>query len=165
MMNDSINNKIFLYITLLVNIVFVFLIAQEAIKYNENTAYINKIQLIEKDLQILDDNANYKNIQQTKERYNKFYPNFNTENRLQDLLGFIENTTLRHSLIIQDVQFPVSNETESISKVTLKGSIENYYKFVADLENDASLKEILGSKIEMVSGSPILFLEIRSYKF
>ena len=164
-MNDNINNKVFFYTIIFTNIFFVLLIIQEIRTYSENLSFTNKIQLLEKDIQTLDENANYKNLEQTKNRYNKFSPNFNAENRLQDLLMFIEKSTQKNLLTIKDIQFPVSNETESISKVTLKGSIEDYYNFIVELESDKSLKEIINSQIQMESGFPVLYLEIRSYKF
>lgn len=159
------NNKIFLYIVLFFNGVFLYFIIQEIIRYNNNLTFENQIQKLEKDLRTLDENPNYRNLTTVKERYNKFYPNFNSENRLQDFLTFLENTTLKNSLIMQDVQFPISNSYESISKVKLKGTVENYYNFIVDLEKDRSIKEVITSKIEMEAGQPILFLEIRSYKF
>ena len=164
-MNDNINNKVFFYTIIFTNIFFVLLIIQEIRTYSENLSFTNKIQLLEKDIQTLDENANYKNLEQTKNRYNKFSPNFNAENRLQDLLMFIEKSTQKNLLTIKDIQFPVSNETESISKVTLKGSIEDYYNFIVELETDKSLKEIINSQIQMESGFPVLYLKIRSYKF
>lgn len=164
-MNDNVNNKIFLYIVLFFNGVFLYFIIQEIVRYNNNLTFENQIQKLEKDLRTLDENPNYRNLTTVKERYNKFYPNFNSENRLQDFLTFLENTTLKNSLIMQDVQFPISNSYESISKVELKGTVENYYNFIVDLEKDRSIKEVITSKIEMEAGQPILFLEIRSYKF
>ena len=164
-MNDNINNKIFLYVVLLFNGIFVFFIFQETAKYNENITISNQIQNLEKDLMKIEENQNYQNLNTLKERYNRFRPNFNSENRLQDFLSFLEKNTLDNSLTVEDIQFPVSNETESISKIRLKGSIENYYNFILDLENDKSIKEVVDSNIEMEAGLPILYLEVRSYKF
>jgi len=164
-MNDNINNRIFLYVVLLVNGIFIFFIFQETAKYNNNISISNQIQTLEKDLMRIEENQNYKNLKVSKEKYDRFRTNFNSENRLQDFLAFLEKTTLENSITVEDIQFPVSNETESISKVELKGTIENYYNFIVDLENDKALKEIVNSSIEMEAGLPILFLEIRSYKF
>ena len=71
-MNDNINNKVFFYTIIFTNIFFVLLIIQEIRTYSENLSFTNKIQLLEKDIQTLDENANYKNLEQTKNRYNKF---------------------------------------------------------------------------------------------
>lgn len=164
-MKDSLNNKVFFIVVIFVNILLFGFLILEVNEYNKNSSYETKIKALDTELKKVEESTNYSNLDKTSQDYNNFSINFNAENRLQDFLSFLNNSTSKNNLELLEVSFPVSNQEESISKIKIKGSFKDIRNFISDVENDLSIKEILNYNININVGVPVVDLEIKNYRF
>jgi len=164
-MKDDLNNKVFFIAVILTNIILFGFLVFEVYEYNKNSSYETKIKALDSELTEVERSTNYSKLNLKNTEYDNFSINFNAENRLQDFLTFLNNSTSKNNLELVDVSFPVSNEEESISKIKIKGNLKDIRNFISDIENDLSIKEILNFNIEIEIGIPVVDLEIRNYRF
>jgi len=164
-MKDSLNNKVFFSVVIIANIVLFGFIISELNEFNKSSTFETKIKGINAELSKVEGSINYSNLDNNNQQYNNFSINFNAENRLQDFLNFLNNSTSKNNLELREVSFPVRNEEESISKIQVKGNLKDIRNFIAEIENDFSLKEIVNYNININAGIPVVDLEIKNYRF
>lgn len=164
-MKDSLNNKVFFSVIIIANMVLFWFLISELNEFNKSSTFETKIKGINAELAKVEGSVNYSNLGNNNQQFNNFSINFNAENRLQDFLTFLNKSTSKNNLELVDVSFPVSNEEESISKIQVKGNLKDIRNFIAEIENDFSLKEIVNYNININAGIPVVDLEIKNYRF
>lgn len=160
---DKFNEKIFIFISVILNIVSLYLLILNIIEYRENALHVSNIATLNKDILKYSSDSILTEIRELNYNFNRYLEVISPKEIVATYSQFISDQALQLNIQLENTKVIKTNKEYIDIETNLSGNIESITKLIMQIEKSSPLREVQSTKIKFDNNRIFLNLVVRNY--